>query len=93
MNPFRIADLAVVVVLTLAIAYMLGGLGPGLDERDSADLSDARAQAKATFQRELAFAKACREEHGEALVRQTVDGSFVCVPRHTKQANLLAVTQ
>ena len=93
MNPFRIADVAVIAVLTLALTYVLGVFAPGLDGRDSSDLSDAKAEARSSYQRELAIAKACREEHGEALVRQTVDGSFVCVPRHSKRANLLAATQ
>ena len=86
----RIRNIGITTALVVSIALALAYVGPMLDhalddikaeQATAAYMADAQAAAQAQFRKELAEAAMCRETHGESLVRHTVDGQTVCVPR------------
>ena len=80
--PLRFRDLLIVICGAALLCWLLGVFGPSLDEHDSASTTDAQAQARAELHRDLAAARICREDHGDASFTWTVDGELVCIPRH-----------
>jgi hypothetical protein len=84
----RVLYVLMVLTVTGFLCWLLGVFGPSLDEHasESKSLRDAQAQAQRAFFHDVEAAKACRQLHGESLIRYTADGELVCVPRHSKQA-------
>ena len=80
--PVRFGDLAMVVIMVLAIFYMLGVVGPALDAKpyqESPELVAAERAALAEFKRDAAAAKACRASYPNSRIRWTSSGELVCV--------------
>lgn len=53
----------------------------GVEQAVADDLELAQAQAAATLRRDLAAARLCRQQHGEAAYTWAADGALVCIPR------------
>ena len=91
MNRFTpLFDLILVTAVVLAIAYLLGVFGPGLDDLDATRLTaqaavDAQTQADLDWHRDMAAAALCRSQHGETSFTWTAAGDLVCIPRHGKK--------
>lgn len=82
--PLRLIDLAIVVVASALLCYLLGVFGPALDAHageyhESQALVDAQRVAVQSFKKDMAAAKLCRTTHPGSLIRWTADGELVCV--------------
>lgn len=79
-----------------ALAAALSWLGPTvLDDNHAehaaaASLEDAQRAEAAALRRDLAAARICREQHGEAGYTWTAAGQLVCVPRRGKPVQFAA---
>lgn len=78
----------------LAICAITGALGPTIDSLDEIratqdSLTDAQRQARAEFARDLAAAKLCREQYGEASFSWAAAGELVCTPHRSKTVSAL----
>lgn len=73
---------AVLFALVLGTAHLLDGPDDHHAEWAQAQaLSDAQKQAQRELRRDMAAAKVCREQHGEAGFSWTEAGSLVCHPK------------
>ena len=74
--------LALAIAAILSISYLLDGPTDHRAERAQAQsLSDAQRADAAALRRDLAAAKLCREQFGEATFQWTYAGDLVCIPR------------
>ena len=86
----RLIDVLSLIFTVCAFLYLLGIFGPNRDRQvsqyhESQSLIDAERAALSAFKRDMAAAKLCRQEHGEAGFTYTADGELVCIPRHGKR--------
>ena len=78
-NLHRVANWLIAILVVCLYAFVQSR--DDTYERHAAAASDAQAQAMREMRKDIAAAKMCRETHGESLVRWTVDGMAVCIPR------------
>ena len=78
----RALDVLMVVTIAGFLCWLLGVFGPGLDTTPP---TEEQTQAQREFKRDMAAAKLCREQHGEAGFTWTAAGELVCIPRHGKK--------
>ena len=70
------------MAMVLGTAHLLDGPDDHHAEWAQAEaLSDAQKQARRELRRDMAAAKVCREQHGEAGFSWTEAGSLVCHPK------------
>ena len=73
--------IALAIAVALASSHHLD-IADHSEEADTAlALEDAQRAEAAALRRDLAAAKLCREEHGEASFTWTQAGQLVCIPR------------
>ena len=85
--------LAAAIAACLSMAYLLDAPGEiHALAATAAAVTDAEKQAARELRRDLAAARLCREQHGEAGYTWTEAGALVCIPRrgkrHTEKAAL-----
>lgn len=78
--------LAAAIAACLSISYLLDAPGElRAVVATAAAVTDAEQQAARELRRDLAAAKLCREQHGEAGYQWTEAGALVCIPRRGKR--------
>ena len=76
----------VYAIAFVMLAYIVAA---SLDQRsaptDTPVVTAAQAAGTVEYMWDMDAAKACRIDHGEALLVRKADGSLVCVPRNSKR--------
>lgn len=78
--------LAAAIAACLSLSHLLDAQGElRAVVATAAAVTDAEQQAARELRRELAAARLCREQHGEAGYTWTEAGALVCIPRRGKR--------